>query len=284
MRTKTSDARDGADLPARCIVCGGGKLDLVSSAIGTRAYCWDCFHGWRVGRSDYSYRESTMCGRGTSRARLERQIQFFAPFASPGASVLEIGCATGELADATRTQLDLARYDAVELSPAGARAAPKLDALFTEPLSDLVARNMIGRSYDLILMSHVLEHIQDLTPHLEAMVAVLKPSGSIFIEVPNGSGNRALPIDDNRSHLHFFSVTSLTRLLASVGLSATTMRTDVRLDARYNDSIQVIAQPFRIPRWSPSWMSDRAAPSTGHYCRVGSRHARGRGARQLFRS
>ena len=240
----SAKAKAGVGFPERCVVCGGGKLEGLSTAIGVRVYCWDCFHGWRVGPSDYSYVESTMCGRGTSKARLQRQIRFFSPFAPDGASVLEIGCATGELAEAMRVQSNLERYDAVELSQNGARAAPKLDTLFTEPLTDLVAGSKIANVYDLIVMSHVLEHIEDIAKHVQAMVAVLKPSGSIFLEVPNGSGNRGLPIDDNRSHLHFFSTSSLTRLLASEGLYTTAARTDVRLDARYNDSLQVIAQPF----------------------------------------
>jgi len=61
---------------------------------------------------------------GTSRARLETQIRFFAPFAPRNATILEIGCATGELALATREMVSVARYEAIELSPAGEQAKP----------------------------------------------------------------------------------------------------------------------------------------------------------------
>ena len=88
------------------------------------------------------------------------------------------------------------------------------------------------------------------------MAGVLRPSGHLFLEVPNLSGHRRLPIDDNRSHLHFFSPTSLSRMLADVGLETIATVTDVRLDARYADSLQVIARPFDVPTWPAHFLSD----------------------------
>lgn len=66
-----------------------------------------------------------------------------------------------------------------------------------------------------------------------------------------------MPIDDNRSHLHFFSATSLTCLLANAGLETVATATDIRLDARYADSLQVMARRFQAPRWSRTLLSDR---------------------------
>src|SRR5207248_112475 len=92
-----------------------------------------------------------------------------------------------------------------------------------------------------------------------AMSTVLAPGGAIFLETPNGSGNRRLPIDDNRAHLHFFCLSSMSRLLAEEGLETAAAATDVQLDARYADSLQVIARPFRLPAWSPSLLSQHQA-------------------------
>jgi len=91
------------------------------------------------------------------------------------------------------------------------------------------------------------------------MKQVLEPGGAIFLEVPNRGGHRRLPIDDNRSHLHFFSPSSLLRLLSDAGLETVATATDVRLDARYADSLQVIATPFHAPAWSPTLLSDHPA-------------------------
>ena len=58
-----------------------------------------------------------MCSLGTNASRLEAQTRFFADYVSPGARVLEIGCATGELAAVARATLPIATYEGIELSP-----------------------------------------------------------------------------------------------------------------------------------------------------------------------
>lgn len=239
-----------------CIVCGGARLVKLTSAVGERAYCLACFHGWRTDRPKYAYSNTAMCSLGTSRERLEAQIRFFAPFACRDATVLEIGCATGELAAATRRVLGVARYEAIELSPAADKAEAHVDRLYRAPLRALLDGGEIEGRFDLILISHVLEHIDDPAAELRAMEQLLNPGGAIFLEVPNGAGHRWLPIDDNRSHLHFFSATSLLRTLAGQGLEAVAVATDVRLDARYADSLQVMARPFHPPTWSRTLLSD----------------------------
>jgi SAM-dependent methyltransferase len=153
--------------------------------------------------------------------------------------------------------LPIGRYEAIELSPAGQIARARLDALHGRPLRILLDEGGVGEPFDLVLMSHVLEHIEEPAAEIAAIKQVLKPEGALFLETPNGAGNRRLPIDDNRSHLHFFSATSLTRLLANAGFETIATATDVRLDARYADSLQIMARRFQTPRWSRTLLSDR---------------------------
>jgi SAM-dependent methyltransferase len=197
-----------------------------------------------------------MCPLGTARERLDAQIRFFGPHAPKKPRILEIGCATGELAAATRATLPFTRYDAIELSPAREKARAKVDVLYEETLPELLDNGVELGPYDLILMSHVLEHIPDPEAELRSMQRVLSAKGLIFLEVPNGAGHRRLPIDDNASHLHFFSVNSVARLLAKLGLEIIATATDVRLDARYADSLQVMARPFTLPKWPKALLSD----------------------------
>jgi SAM-dependent methyltransferase len=227
----------------------------MDTAVGQRAYCLTCFHGWRTQIDTYSYSATAMCSLGTSDDRLMGQVRFFAPFCPPSARVLEIGCATGELAAAVRKELSPACYEAIELSPAGDQALPHLDRLYKQPLRELISSNAIDGGFDLILMSHVLEHLADPAAELAAMLEVLGGNGAIFLEVPNKGGHRLLPIDDNRSHLHFFSASSLCRLLSNYGLEVTGVETNARLDARYADSLRAIAKPFALPRWDHTMLS-----------------------------
>src|SRR5437660_832602 len=43
-------------------------------------------------------------------------------------------------------------------------------------------------TFDLVLCNHVLEHVQDLTTTLAEISRVLKPTGRLYIAVPNGHG------------------------------------------------------------------------------------------------
>lgn len=242
-----------------CPVCGGRDTQALTSAIGPRAYCLDCHHGWRTDRPVYAYDQTAMCPLGTASDRLQSQIDMFCGFAPQSAAILEIGCATGELAKATRARLSPRVYDAIELSPAGEIARQHLDNLYARPLGELLAASEITGPYDVILMSHVLEHLESPAGELSTMRQVLADQGIIFLEVPNRGGHRRLPIDDNQSHLHFFSTSSLTRLLTRHGLETLEAATDARLDSRYADSIRVVCRPFKTPQWSASLLSDHPA-------------------------
>lgn len=231
-----------------CPVCFGQNLDALTTATGSFGYCRACFHGFRLTEPDYSYAANAMCGLGTSAERLASQCRFVAPFVGNAAHVLEIGCATGELAQVLQSRLPIARYEAIELSSAGQTAASRMARLHTQPLRDLLAAGAIApASFDAVVMSHVLEHIGQIAEEVAAIALVLKPGGSVFLEVPHGSGHLALPVDDNVSHLHFFSIASLTRLLAGAGLDVVSVELGARLDARYADSLRVMARPFAAP-------------------------------------
>jgi len=244
-----------------CPICASSRTQTMTTAVGERAYCLSCFHGWRTQIDTYSYNATAMCSLGTSDERLMGQVRFFAPFCPPSARVLEIGCATGELAVAVRKELSPARYEAIELSPAGEQARQHLDTLYTRPLRAILANKTVDADFDAILMSHVLEHLEDPAAELDAMVRVLAPGGFIFLEVPNRSGHRLLAIDDNRSHLHYFSASSLARLLANFGLESIALETDAILDARYADSLRIVATRFFLPTWDRNMLSRH--PSLG---------------------
>lgn len=232
-----------------CPVCGCGRIASVDCATGRQAFCRTCFHGFRPVAPEYSYQANAMCALGTSEERLEAQCAFFAPFVAPGARVLEIGCATGELAAAAQRRLPLGRYEAIELSQAGDVARGRVSRLYRQTLLALLTDGEVqAGSFDAVLMSHVLEHIEDINAEVEAIASVLGPDGVAFFEVPQGSGNVALPVDDNVGHLHFFSLGSLTRLLANHGLDVLAVQSGARLDARYADLLRVVARRFAPPR------------------------------------
>ena len=175
-----------------CVICGGMRLEPFETSTGSRLYCLECFHGWRTSIPAENTGAAAMCVLGSASARIAAQVEFVAGFVTPDSAVLEIGCATGELADAVRQRFAVRSYDAIELEPATAAKARELVTRLHEvPLTVALERGDIAPgSVDLILMSHVLEHIDDVASELHSMATVLAPDGSIFIEVPNASGSR----------------------------------------------------------------------------------------------
>ena len=78
-------------------------------------------------------------------------------------------------------------------------------------------------SFDVVIASHVLEHLEDARAALEDWMRVLRPGGLLIIGVPMHLppvarlGSRALPpagvASVVRAHCHFFSMRSLMELL-----------------------------------------------------------------------
>jgi SAM-dependent methyltransferase len=204
---------------------------------GRLQQCNQCQHHVRVdavATVDYSLRAI----RSTyTPERLAEQIAFLEYGLNSDPNIFELGCARGELASAIREKFSVARYDGLEISTDRKRAAQILDTLFT----DWSEVRDAERTYDLIIASHVLEHLPRPAQALEAMVAVLAPEGRLFVEVPNGSGHPKLPFDTNPGHLHHFNVSSLGLLLAGSDLAVHTMRTGAFESQRYPDSIRVLA-------------------------------------------
>ncbi|MBN2459216.1 class I SAM-dependent methyltransferase [Candidatus Woesearchaeota archaeon] len=68
------------------------------------------------------------------------------------------------------------------------------------------------QKYDLIIMSHVLEHLENLPGFFKTTDKLLKKDSAIFVEVPNCE--HKLTLEDSRSnpaHLHHFTSKSLKK-------------------------------------------------------------------------
>lgn len=234
-----------------CAVCGHGNLWITVIGDARRGTCPACQHEQRIDIERFDYAGFAMGGTGSNTDRLRSQADFVAKFLPPGASVLELGCATGQLAAALRDLVPVGHYHGIELSPAAAAAVQTLDGVFGDPLPSLLASGQIApESRDFIISSHCLEHIERINDEIACSVKALRQGGRMFIEVPNRSGHPSLPFDDNRSHLHFFSVNSLSRLLSRHGLTIIALETGAWHDSRYPDCIRVVAgrgEPLQAP-------------------------------------
>jgi SAM-dependent methyltransferase len=82
----------------------------------------------------------------------------------------------------------------------------------------------MGRRFDLIVMSHVFEHLLDPGRILNLIRTSLAPSGVLYIEIPNIPVESLLRYPDHmwvpradNPHITFFSMRTLRKLLESAG-------------------------------------------------------------------
>jgi SAM-dependent methyltransferase len=133
-------------------------------------------------------------------------------------SVLDIGCATGALLDFLRGRGW--RVTGVEISPSAgyAQKERRLDVR-NLPLEEC---GFPDNSFDVVLASHLIEHLNSPRSFLTETYRVLKNGGRVFITTPNISGFQARLFGPRwRSaifdHLYLFSVRTLTNMLKSAG-------------------------------------------------------------------
>jgi 2-polyprenyl-3-methyl-5-hydroxy-6-metoxy-1,4-benzoquinol methylase len=133
-------------------------------------------------------------------------------------SILDIGCATGALIASLRDKGW--RVTGVEISPSAiyAKNERKLDVR-NIPLEE---NNFPDNSFDVILASHLIEHLNEPKIFLEETYRILKNNGSLFITTPDISGFQSLLFGSRwRSaifdHLYLFSRRTLSKMLKTVG-------------------------------------------------------------------
>ena len=145
-----------------------------------------------------------------------RAVSYLRVLAETGPSkeegtLLEVGCGTG---GAVATIADALGWDAVGMEPdrSSRDVATRIGvSLLDGDVTDLAAS---GQAFDLVLLSHVLEHVVDPHAFLESVLSLLGPEGRLVIEVPNGFTNESLHL----FHPYLYTRRALTTLLSQHGL------------------------------------------------------------------
>lgn len=220
-RTIDADLAAGCGL-ARCDRCG---LEFTTPRPDDAALA--AFYRGR----DYTAREPIDDAAAHARAAAQLALIERAGGRLAGARVLDVGCGGGQLLAAARARG--ATVCGVDPSPHAMTAGA---ALGVEIAPDLAA--LADRRFDVVVMSHALEHVPDLRATLAALRGALTDDGRLCVEVPNLASLRArlsVPalIDrgaDERHrafpiHLYYFTPTTLARALGDVGLAVRAQRT-----------------------------------------------------------
>ena len=155
------------------------------------------------------------------RARIEAQANRISAEIGLDARMLDIGCASGGLLLALRDRgyrllhgVDGARACIDQLGVLGIPAT-------LSRLSELQQSGLQGK-FNLIVLSHVLEHVVELQQVLTAAKSMLAENGKIYVETPDASRYDATTFVPyyffDSEHINHFDTHSLSRLARTAGL------------------------------------------------------------------
>ena len=218
----------------RFVLPEGHPLEPVVRVVACD-HCGFCFNDTTCTREDYDryYREISKyadprvsSGAGASpedTRRLADTAEAIRDFASSATErILDIGCGAGGLLDAlaslgftSLTGMDPAPACAEEVTRRGHRGV----------VGTLDDHSFGGNLYSGIVLSHVLEHVRDVSAALASVRRLLAADGWLYVEVPDAARYGECLIapyqDFNLEHINHFSAGSLRSLLAVHGWSVT---------------------------------------------------------------
>ena len=223
----------------QCNLCGRSEFKIIEDheppfKVIQCAYCRLLFvnpfpeKAALIKHYDENYYTEWLAAQSKRRLKMwKRRLNKLESFEKCG-SLLDVGCATGMF-------LDLAKkrgwkVSGTELSPYASRHAKNILGMpiFCGELTDSPYHN---KSFDVITMWHVLEHVMDPASYLRKAYNLLKPGGLLVVAVPNvndhimriayrivkGRKMMMFSKDEREIHLFHFSIRTLKALLEETG-------------------------------------------------------------------
>lgn len=158
--------------------------------------------------------------------RMDRGVDLSPGEAQPVSAsprLCDVGCGNGN----AMRQFRAAGYEVTGIEPdPAARAIAAGFGQVYDGTAESLPREVAGQSFDVVLLSHVLEHCIDPVRALRNVRGLLAPGGRAIVEVPNNA-TQALEcfgpawfFADIPRHLHFFTEPSLRQVMKRAGLRA----------------------------------------------------------------
>ena len=215
-----------------CFLCGSKKLDFVglnpdfkNCYIVRCKKCGFMFNVFEEINTDDYYEEEYRKARvehitqkyvGLQDKRARAQFEFIRKHIDrpiENMTILEIGCSVARL---------LKKFEVGNNALVGYEADIEMAKWAKDDVKGTIINSMcdIGKlpnnSYDLIILSHVFEHLDNPIMSLQLLLKALKPNGHIFIEIPNENLETVKFMCANKKgvgHYTYFSVKNLQALI-----------------------------------------------------------------------
>ncbi len=161
-------------------------------------------------------------------ARARALANFIAANAPTDARVMDLGCSTGTLL-VLLAEHGFTSLAGIEPLPSAVRIAREARGL--EVAEGWITTIPEGEQFDVVVLSHVLEHVLEIHEALAIIHRALAPGGLLVVEVPDSHRfHRYLHVpfqDFNTEHVNHFSPTILSALIESAGYERVDWQNDV---------------------------------------------------------
>jgi SAM-dependent methyltransferase len=174
------------------------------------------------------------------------------PYLRPGLSVLDFGGGTGRLMQAFLER----KYECSLIDYPG-RKLPGVKYLGSQ-LTDIEPEC----SFDLIVCSHVLEHLADPYDVVVSLRPFLAKEGILYIEVPLEIWKKAPLPDEPVTHINYFTVDSLRILLERAGFDVVSCKNGAYINENGKPGLAIRAWAKQATAIQPGFRSTKAAEET----------------------
>ena len=248
---------------SNCLICGSVSKEIMDHLDFTGSkvyYCESCSYWFTCPMPnnrflenyyDKNYRNDTSVFKTpeyyvTMKRRAHAQLNFIHRIAEvkvgyfKGKKAVDVGCGMGCLLKALLQEgfnAEGFEYDSEIIQYSEKKLKLKINhgGFKAENYHDL----------DLITLSHVIEHLNDLNLYLNQYRNCLKKNTYLFIEVPNTVKKMFEEKVDQESHLHFFSKKSLSKILVQNGFEVLScVECGVPIEKAYNFTNEKEKVPF----------------------------------------
>ncbi len=272
-----------------CAVCGGRSTAPIyrqrfamPSAHGVHAgyevvACARCGFAFANDTPDQDFLDAYYRAMAKKSALLERRgygepeylvrthaksLEHILPHVRSGDRVLDVGCYTGNLLAMLRDAVPGVHVTGLDPSALAARVAREHHGVEVR-VGSLFDDLDLGE-FDVVVLTHVLEHIVELRPFLARLQALLAQGGRLCVEVPDANAFWLTTDQDDPigvehkdpflqfsvEHVNYFTATSLENLMRANGFAPLAVATDVSSVAMLATSWE--RAPLRVDAGGPA--------------------------------
>lgn len=196
-----------------CQACGLAYADGIPDQAAFDAYYEN------MSKYEYVHREGVQTDSDMQRFR--SVVDMVGPHLTKQSSVLDVGCATGGLL-AEFSRRGFKELRGIDPSLACVDAVKRLYGIQVSSgrIRDLP---QLGERFDLVVLTGVLEHLEDLKGSMDFLKSVIDNEGMLYVELPDASRYHTVFSAPYQlisiEHVNYFSKTSLITFMARHGLA-----------------------------------------------------------------